>query len=169
MGDLNRIKEALKGVYDRKTYLLLTLTFSFLIFSSNSFFRNYKLLFSEFSFSLFFNLIFTTHQSLPTISFLFLLITSLLAGIVFSFGFFLTKKQIKSGIGMGLSGILVGMLTPACPSCALGLFGILGLGGVLAVLPFKGMELGVLGIVILLFYLVYLSRKITATACNIKK
>jgi len=63
--------------------------------------------------------------------------------------------------------VLVSIVAPACPSCAIGLLSILGLGGFLAVLPFKGLELGVLGVVVLIFSTVYLSGKIVTNTCTI--
>jgi hypothetical protein len=92
---------------------------------------------------------------------------SLLSGIVLSLSLFLLKRQLSYSAGIGLSGIITSILTPACSSCALGLAGILGIGGFLSVLPFKGMELGVVGIVLLLISIVYLSKKITMIICKI--
>lgn len=104
---------------------------------------------------------------LPAFSLVVLLCISLLGGIVISLSLFLVRRQIQAGIGWG-SGIAVGVLAPACPSCAIGLASLLGLSGFFAVLPFKGRELGILGIGILLGSLFYLSNKISTKTCDIK-
>lgn len=169
MKEITKTKEALKEVYSGKKYFVFSGLFSFFVFSFNAAIRNYKLLFSEFSVSLFLNLVIGVHSTMSPISFLFLIIISLLSGIVFSLSLFLLKRQISYSAGIGLSGIITSILTPACSSCALGLAGILGIGGFLSVLPFKGLELGVLGIVLSGVSLVYLSDKIATKVCDIKK
>ncbi len=169
MARLNSISKALHEVYSERKYFLFSGLFSFFVFSFNAAIRNYRLLFSEFSISLLFNLIIGVHSTMSAISFLFLIVISMLSGIVFSLSLFLLKRQITYSAGIGLSGIITSILTPACSSCALGLAGILGISGFLSVLPFKGLELGVLGILILVASVTYLSQKINITACENKK
>lgn len=165
----NNIKEALNQVYSEKRYIIFSGLFSIFVFSFNAAIRNYKLLFSGFSVSLLLNLIIGVHSTMSPLSYFFLIIISLLSGIVFSLSLFLLQRQIMYSAGIGLSGIITSILTPACSSCALGLAGILGISGVLSLLPFKGLELGVLGIGLLLVSLVYLSGKITTNLVCITK
>lgn len=169
MKPLESITAAFQEVYSQKRYFLWSGFFSMLVFSINAAIRNYKLLLSEFSPQLLFNLIINTHNSMSVPSLAFLITISLLSGILFSFSLFLLARQITYSAGVGLSGIITSILTPACSSCALGLAGLLGMGGFLSVLPFKGLELGILGIVLLLLSLVYLSRKISANSCRLPK
>jgi len=169
MKDITKVKEAFREVYSEKKYFFFSGFFSAAVFSLNATIGNYKLLWSEFSFKLFFDLVISAHSSMLLISFIFLVIVSLLSGIVFSLSLFLLRRQVSYSAGIGLSGIITSILTPACSSCALGLAGILGIGGFLSVLPFKGLELGILGILLLLFSVVYLSRKITTQICELKK
>ncbi len=169
MKNKNTIVEAFREVYSEKKYFLWSGFFSAVVFSLNAAIGNYKLLFSEFSLKLFFTLVISAHSSMSLISFIFLVMVSLLSGIVFSLSLFLLRRQISYSAGIGLSGIITSVLTPACSSCALGLAGILGIGGFLSVLPFKGLELGVLGILLLLISMVYLCRKIMVQVCEIKK
>ncbi|MBI2582349.1 hypothetical protein HYV87_04465 [Candidatus Woesearchaeota archaeon] len=168
MKHLSMIKEALDQVYSERRYFLFSGLFAFLMFSLNALIGNYKLIFSEFSLLLVFDLLVSVHSTMSAVSFIFLLIVSLLSGVVFSLSLFLVKRQLSYGAGIGLSGIIASVLTPACSSCALGLTGILGIGGFLSVLPFKGLELGVLSIVLLGVSLVYLSGKIVAKVCEVK-
>ena len=166
MKELNHITNALHEVYSEKKYVLFSGLFSFFVFSFNAAIRNYKLLFSEFSISLFLNLIIGIHSTMSPISFVFLIIISMLSGIVFSLSLFLLKRQITSSAGIGLSGVIASILTPACSSCALGLAGILGISGFLSMLPFKGLELGGLGIILLMLSLAYLAGKISTKVCE---
>ncbi|MDP3697990.1 MAG: hypothetical protein Q8R47_00230 [Nanoarchaeota archaeon] len=166
---LNKIQEALYEVYSERKYFLFSGLFSLSVFSLNALIGNFKLIASQFSLPLIVDLIISTHSTMSTVSFLFLVIISVLSGIVFSLSLFLVKRQISYGAGIGLSGIIASVLTPACSSCALGLAGILGMSSFLSVLPFRGMELGVLGIILLGASLVYLSGKIATKVCDVKK
>ena len=162
---MNEITKAFKEVYNQKKYYLISGTITALLFLFNTLINNYKLLKNEFSIHLFWALIKGAVRNVEPISLLFLVLISLLAGIVVSMSIFLLRKQIVLGAGIGSSGIIVSILAPACPSCALGLLSILGLGGFLAVLPFKGLELGFLGVIVLAFSIWFLARKITTNVC----
>jgi hypothetical protein len=160
---------AIKEVYRSGWYILLSSLFAFAIFSSHAVLINYKLLFSQFSLKLFLSLIFGLFVSTATSSLIFLILVAFLGGMVLAMSIFLIRRQIRGSVGAGSAGIIAGLLAPACPSCALGLLSVVGIGGFLLALPFKGLELGVLGIVILVVSMVYLSGKIRATVCEVKK
>ena len=157
---------ALKEVYSDKKYLGISLLFAFVVYSVNPLIHNFKLISSSFSFELLFYIIFGFYSATSWLAFLFLLATAVLAGIVISMSIYLIKRQVSAG-GVGGSGIVIGLLAPACPSCAVGLLSVLGIGGFLSVLPFKGLELGVIGIGLLLVSVVYLSKKIETKVCKI--
>jgi len=163
------IHQALKEVYSSKGYFFLSGSVTLFLFLFNVTINNYRLLFSEFSFRLFFSLVRGSLQSIAATSLVLLTVLSFLAGIVVSFTVFLLKRQISSGVPLSASSLLVSLAAPACPSCAIGLLSVLGLGGFLAFLPFKGLELGVLGILVLFFFLASLSKKIMTTVCSLKK
>ncbi len=165
---MKKLFSALKEVYTKKKYFIFTILFSLFIFSTNTIIRNYKILLTDFSLKLFFSLIKGSYSSMSLLSFGFLIMISILSGIVFSLSLFLIKRQLSGNLGIGASGIITGILAPACPSCALGGLGVLGLGGFLTFLPFKGKELGVLGLLLLLFSINYLCNKITTKTCIIK-
>ncbi len=86
-----------------------------------------------------------------------------------AFSIFIIRRQAALGISTSITGIIVSIFAPACPACALSLLGILGLSGFLVLLPFKGIELGILGIVILVGSLVFLSKKINTAVCEVKE
>ncbi|MDO8511597.1 MAG: hypothetical protein Q7S55_05540 [Nanoarchaeota archaeon] len=169
MRHLNNIREALHEVYSERKYFLFSGLFSLLVFSLNALIGNFKLIASQFSLVLMVDLLVSAHGTMSAVSFVSLIIISLLSGIVFSLSIFLFKRQISYSAGVGVTGIVSSILAPACSSCALGLAGILGIGGFLSVLPFKGQELSVLGIILLGVSLVYLSGKISVKVCDTKK
>jgi len=167
MKSLQNIKEALEEVYNRKMYYLYTFLVAGLMFTINALLRNYKLLFPNFSLSLFFTLLTGFPSTIPLASLINLIIISLLSGIVAAMSVFLVKRQISTRAYAGFTSLLTGVLAPACPSCALGLLTLLGLEVFLTILPFKGVELGVLAVMVLLFSLAYLSEKIVTKVCKI--
>jgi len=168
MKHINNVKEALGEMYHNKVYLIITLVVTFLIFSFNAVINNYRILISDFSFKLFFSLIGGTINSMRATSLILLITMSILAGVVLSMSIYLLRRQIKANVSASFSSILVSLVAPACPSCAIGLLSVLGFGSFLAVLPFKGLELGVLGIALLITSTIYLSGKIVTKTCDIE-
>ncbi len=159
---------ACKEVYQQRSYFLITGVSTFVLLSLNAIVRNYKLLFNNFSFSLLWSLVYGLMASFTPLAFLFLIIISLLGGMVLTFSIFLIRRQFAMQASLGAPSILIAILAPACPSCALGLLGLFGIGGVLAFLPLKGFEFVILGIILLLLSVTYLSTKIMATVCEVK-
>jgi len=99
---VNQVQEALNEVYAEKKYFVLSALFSLAVFSLNALIGNFKLIASQFSLPLIFDLIISTHSTMSTVSFVFLLIISLLSGVVFSLSIFLVKRQISYGAGIKL-------------------------------------------------------------------
>jgi hypothetical protein len=168
---IKSFNQAWKKVYANKLYVGVSVVFALLIFSFNTVINNYSLLLNEFSFSLLFTLIGGSTVSMTKSSLVLIVLMSVLAGIVLSFSLYLLKRQFvtaASAATAGSSGLLVSILTPACPSCAIGFLSVLGLGGFLGLLPFKGLELSFLGLGILVYSLVFLSGKINSTLCERK-
>ncbi len=164
---LHNTLEALAEVYSEKQYFAYSTTFAFVVFSVNVLIGNFKLIASQPSLTLIFDLLLSAHSTMSNASFVFLLIISLLSGIVFSLSLFLVKRQVSYSAGLGFTGIISSILAPACSSCALGLAGIFGISGFLSVLPLKGLELGAIGILLLGISLVYLSGKIVTKMCKL--
>ncbi len=165
---IHNIIQASKEIYSSAGYYLITIIGTLVLLSLNAVVRNYKVLFHDFSFSLLFSLIYGLMTTFTPIALLFLIIISLLGGIVLAFSIFLVRRQLAMQASLGAPSILIAILAPACPSCALGLLGLLGISGVLAFLPLKGFEFAILGIILLLISAYYLSGKIVANACEMK-
>lgn len=97
-----------------------------------------------------------------TLSILSIFITSFLSAVLFSvilFQFNNFKIQNKKGffgfVGSGIAAFGVG-----CPTCGAFLFGIIGLPLALTYFPFRGIELQLLGICVLLFSIYFTSKSI---------
>ncbi len=164
-----KVLKAFREVYHSARYWIISLLFAGIVFSVNPIVQNIQLLRSGFTWKLLTTLILSSPASTSLSAFVITVLVALLSGIVLSFSIFLLRRQISVGVGGGLSGIFIGLIAPACPSCALGLLGVVGIGGFLSVLPFKGTELGILGVVLLLGSAYYLGSKIMATTCAVKK
>lgn len=99
-----------------------------------------------------------------------LLATALLAGLNVSLLAFkvrvLKAFDYREG-GAGTGGTFAGLLASGCSACGIGILSLLGLTGGLLFLPFGGLELGVVGIVLLLFSLYWTSKGIMG--CSILK
>lgn len=163
------VSAASKEVYALSWYWSVTVITAVILFSLNNIIRNYKILVHDFSTLLLFSLIRGTFTSLPLYAIISLIFNSLLGGAVMAFSIFIIRRQAALGISTSITGIIVSIFAPACPACALSLLGILGLSGFLVLLPFKGIELGILGIVILVGSLVFLSKKINTAVCEVKE
>lgn len=164
--DPKTVIPAWKEVYQDRRYFFMTGISAVILLSLNAVVKNYTVLWTNFSFSLLWSLIYGLIISFTPLALLMLIIISLLGGIVLTLSLYLVKRQLALQASLGTSGILIAIFAPACPSCALGLLGLLGISGVLAFLPFKGYELGMLGIMLLLSSVTYLSTKIMATVCE---
>ncbi len=102
-------------------------------------------------------------------SFLLVLILSLLFGIYFSLVIFKLSFSMsigKQGIA-GSIGSLVGAFGVGCPTCGAFLFALIGAPLALMYLPFRGIELQIIGIFILVMS-IYFTGKSIYSNCGIK-
>ena len=163
---IKNLGSAFKEVFVKPGYWVLAIVFAFIIFSVNPLIRNYRLVTENPEFII--TVILAAPSSTAIGPFTTMTLVAVLAGIVLAFSIFLVTRQIKSGIAAGASGIIVGLLAPSCPACAIGILSVVGLGGFLSVLPFKGQELGVIGVLILVGSMFFLSNKIATKVCKLK-
>jgi len=168
MKHIKNTKEALKITFESKQYIVIGVLFAFFILAFNVLINNYSILLSSFSFMLLFTLFWGTLTSMTATSLIFLIVMSILAGIVLAMTIFIIRRQVTAAVGASSTSIIMSVVAPACPSCAIGVLSTLGLGGFMAYLPFNGLELGVLGVIVLSASLVFLSGKIISNSCPIK-
>lgn len=103
-----------------------------------------------------------------TFSVVTILITSVLSGILFSMTLFkfnmyksIEGKGIFGFIGSGIAAFGVG-----CPTCGAFLFGLIGLPLALTYLPFRGLELQIVGIIVLMLSIYFVGKSINGS-CRI--
>lgn len=166
---ISNLKKAFIEVYKEKESYPITVISTILIYSVNAIVRNYQLIFSKnFSWLILFSLIHGFHRTIPVYSVFYLITISSLTGVLVSMSYYLVKRQINSGIYTSGTGVIMSILAPACSSCAIGIFGLLGLSGIVTILPFKGIELGIVGVIVIVISGVILAKKVVTYSCQIK-
>jgi len=163
--NIKTIRSALKELYASKTYWAITFSMITVLLLFNILIINYHILFSTFSFTLLGALLIGTVTSMAFSTLALLFALSVLGGIVTAMSVFLIARQMS--IGASSSSVLASIIAPACPSCGIGLLSMLGFGGFLSILPFKGLELGIAGIAILVLSIAYLAKKVVTKTCTV--
>ena len=91
-------------------------------------------------------------------------ILSVLTGFLISLLWFraeITHMGIQKKLGFfGYISVFLGLFVTGCPTCGLGLIAILGLGASVASLPFKGIEISIGAIIIILITIYFISKRI---------
>ncbi|MBT4516601.1 MAG: hypothetical protein HOC78_01785 [Candidatus Komeilibacteria bacterium] len=180
---INNILPAFRIVFNKPFYILLGLViaimfflgaillpgisflkFSFL-YAPPEFWVRFKILFKVWGF-------FKMNSTLWSQWLVFLV--SILAGINFSMLIFYLKRKIKleRSVGTGFVGIIIGIFGVGCASCGSvvlsSIFGYTAVTNFLGILPFHGIEIGVLGLMLLLLSIYLLASKIQNPAvCKI--
>lgn len=164
---ISQLKEATEQVFTQPKYIIMGLLFAVFVFIFNALVTNLSLLWNFFSIELFWNLLLGIRESMAVYAIISMFILSLLGGVVLSMSVFLVRRQIAFNAGTGSGGIFMSIIAPSCSACAVGVLGILGIGGVLSVLPFHGSEFSVIALLLLVFSIMYLSKKIVTVSCKV--
>jgi len=158
------VTRTIKVVFKNKNYTWLALAFGTVIFSFLYYFLVAKVADNDIWIS-----VMMSGEGFVTFSIVSSLITAVLSGIllsllVFKFRSFnkLEGKGFFGFLGSGVAAFGVG-----CPTCGAFLFGLIGMPLALMYLPFRGLELQVLGIVVLIFSIYFTSKSIMGV-CTIK-
>jgi hypothetical protein len=93
------------------------------------------------------------YYSVTKLTFYTSLASALLTGMLLSLLIYRSKLLPKENGQGGIASfaVFLGILAPGCVSCGIGLAATLGLGAALVTLPFKGLELAVLAIILLIY------------------
>lgn len=163
---LDNIKKSFSEVYS-PSYIFLSVFVALSIFLFNVLIINYELVLNNFNLVLIFSLVRGAVDNMLISSFFILIIVSILAGILVSLLVYKMKRsmELNKSYGVAGGGIFLGVLAPACTSCGLGLLALFGYGGLLAFLPFRGLELGVIAVVLLGVGIVSVSNGIAEKTC----
>lgn len=102
------------------------------------------------------------------------ILVSILSGINLAMLIFYLKRRIKleRSVGTGFVGMVVGLLGVGCASCGSvvlsSIFGYTAVTSFLGVLPFHGIEIGVMGLSLLLLSIYLITQKIqNPNSCRI--
>ncbi len=175
MVGMNEVVRHWKKVFGNWRYGFLSLVIALGFYLFNVILVNYQTLFSFFPYlsvleftELFFYLSVGLKEVMELSSFISLIVVSILLGVLFSLIFYkakLTRNFDVEGTGFISSlGIFLAAFVPGCATCGLGLASALGLGGAFfTVLPFKGIELSIVSMVLLVIAIF----KISNSSCNI--
>lgn len=166
------LRAAFKEVFQHPAYWVISLLVSAIIFSFNLLVINYSALIHFFNAAFIWGLIRGTFGGMMFFSQVTLILTSLLTGILFAMLVFklkYIKDNLTGAASTGLVGATIGVLLPACSTCGLGLIALLGYASLIAVLPFKGLELGFVAVILLLFAIFYISTQIVEKQCKVKR
>ncbi len=166
-----KIKESLKitgEILSRVNYFAV-----FLITSFAGFFIFYKLtLWTVTDNSLEF-FVMMSGVNFTLLSLISLGIIALLFGVflsMFAYKIKTAKKASKGSGFFGAIGLITGGLAAGCPTCGAILFSLIGAPLALMILPFKGLELKILSIVLLLLSNYFLAKSLAESeTCEIKK
>ena len=132
----------LREVYSRPTSYLITVVASLLIGGVLFYFTDYELIVGNF------NQIYANSQVIAQV------ILSILFGINVSILYYKLKtvSSLKAKeYGTAATGSILGIIVSGCPSCGVTLASYLGLASFFSSFPFFGLEIKVLGILILIY------------------
>lgn len=93
---------------------------------------------------------------------LLLITTALLVGVNIMITIFTIQRIKQQGnIAFSVGGVsIIGLATAGCSSCGLTLFSVFGISSAFSFLPFHGIELHLLTVVLLIFSLLYMLKKL---------
>lgn len=157
-------RAVLKQVFGKWNYVALALSIALLFYFANALILQWSNLRLLDSTEVFRALTLGAYYLIPRLSFSLLLIISVLTGMLVSLMVYKARLSLKASHASNVFtslGILAGAFVPGCAACGIGLAALLGLGTSLATLPFKGAELSVLAIGLLVFALASVSKNLT--------
>ena len=139
--DWKRRKENLKQAYATPVSLTITLIATFLLLIIQYFFTDYATLAGNLG---------PTMATLEVISQVILAVFFGINVALLWYKLRLASLTTKEG-GTTVLGSILGLLVTGCPACSITIASYLGLASILSTLPFLGMEVKVLGILLLIY------------------
>jgi hypothetical protein len=148
---LEKQLDALKQVYSKSSSYVITLFSSLILAAILFYFTEYELISGNIG---------IFHANAQVVI---QLILALLFGI--NIAIFWYKIRLVSGVdakakGSTVTGTILAVLVSGCPACGVTIAGYLGLASIFSALPFFGLELKVIGIILLLYSSNYLLNKL---------
>lgn len=177
---LKIVKDALFLILDSPLYIFITLSMAFLMISFSVLIMNVSLIFNPIApgYTLFdrivlvFNLLGGLFTNNTLLSASLLISTSLLAGInvaLLVIKIKNTKAVSYKESGLSSGGTIASVMATGCSSCGISILSLIGIAGGLTFLPFGGIELGFIGLLLLLFSIYWTSKGISeCEICKVK-
>ena len=158
---MKKLTQSYKLVFSNVSYILLALIIALVFYFLNVVILSYVSLKSIYSslgayeaLKIFLIISFSLQNQIKLLSFFSLIATSVLIGILITMMIFKVKMQTtgeREGL-LATIGIVIAAVAPGCAACGIGLISALGAGGIiLAILPFKGFEISLIAIIILIY------------------
>jgi len=178
--DKQKAKETIQIVFAKPSYTLLATAITLFVFVFNVTLPNINLVFIKFAeygitdgLSLVWSMVTGVTSFMSTSSIISLALLAVLTGMSISLAIFKMKNlqsfNLQQGGAVGIGGFLMGVLVPGCSSCGIGVLASLGLASGLAVLPFRGLEISILSIIVMVILVAWLATGARdAPACKIK-
>ncbi|MDP4038972.1 MAG: hypothetical protein Q8P57_00095 [Candidatus Pacearchaeota archaeon] len=162
-GKINNTFDAIKLVFEKTRYKVISIVLGILFFG----FLYYLLVVNVADKDIWISVM-MSGEGFVTFSVVSLLLISSLSAILISMILFKFDnfKSIERRGFFGFIGSGVGVFGVGCPTCGAFLFGLVGMPLALTYLPFKGLELQVLSVIILMIS-IYLTGKSIKGVCEI--
>ncbi|MFQ5620411.1 MAG: hypothetical protein ACE5FT_01050 [Candidatus Nanoarchaeia archaeon] len=170
--DLSIQKAALKRVFSKPNYTILAAFIALVLFMLTSVMVNLPLLWTTKSNGIVYltkligSLMVGSFNAFGTLNSITQGVISILIGVSVSMVVFkiqaLSHLDPKSS-SLSAGGILAALLSMGCASCGMGVLSLLGIAGGLAVLPFRGLEIWIAGMLMLVFAIYRTSYTIMGT------
>jgi len=167
---ISTVIKAMLEVFRESRYWLIGFSAIVFLISLNILAVNYQIYFSFQNFNLMKEIFIGTFFTLPKHSVVLLFVLSVLSGIFISMFAYHVKSSgmLSTSSKTGTLGTILGILAPSCTTCGIGLAAALGFSGIIGTLPFDGIELGIVGIILLLIAIYLLSTRIVEKTCIVK-
>ncbi len=166
----------IKKIFVQKRYFLFLFSISLIFFLLNVVINNIRIIGIMFSEGFLNGMIFLGRiiigfkETILVSTFIFVIIISLLIGLLFTVMIYRVSsiRKINGQIGVfGAIGIFLGLFIPGCVACSVGALGFLGItGSIIGILPLKGLELQILSIALLVFGIIYFSKTMS-NSCSV--
>lgn len=168
---------ALKKVFRKPAYLALAIATGGIVFAISTWLPNLRLIVEIMGHSqatlaqkieLPLSLLGSITTNFSTLSATYTVLIAVLFGMNVAMLVFLLKNRVaaisKNGIATGTLGIVSGLLGVGCAACGslilTSVLSLVGAGGILYFLPLKGAEFGIIGVLLLLWSLYVIGKRI---------
>jgi hypothetical protein len=174
---MHTVARALARVYRNGRYWVLSAFSLILVFSFALWLPNYLLIYHIFGSShttfvgkveLLWGLWGSISTNFTVVSAAYTIFIALFSGVYASLlVFYLARKKrnVTSGVSLGVGGMISGIMGIGCAACGSYLFAtllsLIGASGAVALLPFGGVEFGIVGVILLGAAIYTISKKIT--------